>query len=484
MRRTRICWCLALCAAWACSTAFATEERPNVVLIMADDMGYGDPGCYQSASKIPTPNIDRLAREGMRFTDAHTPSAVCTPTRYGLLTGCYSWRTRLKRGVLNGYSRALIEPGRLTLASLLAEQGYRTGCVGKWHLGMGNAEPADYSKPLKPGPNAVGFDESFVIPASLDMPPYVFVKNERATVFPSEQVADSKMRRHGGGGYWRGGAIAPGFEFVDTLPTLTDEAVKFVNAQDNKAPFFLYFPLPAPHTPWMPTEEFRGRTKVGYYGDFVTQVDATIGQVLDALDEKKLADNTLVIFTSDNGAHWLPSDIEEFGHRANADWRGQKADIWEGGHRVPFIVRWPGIVQPGSKSDQLVCLTDCMATLAELAGHKLADDEGEDSYSFLSVLRSSPPDGTLRQAIVHQSGDGTLAIRQGPWKLATKLGSHGFSQPKNVEPREGGPRGQLYHLGKDPAETTNRWLEEPQVVERLESLLTRYQQQGHSRPQP
>lgn len=481
-RAASFCVVLSLVPAFASSLAAEVHRRPNVVLILADDLGFGDPGSYNAQSKIPTPRIDRLASQGMRFTDAHTPSSVCTPTRYGLLTGRYSWRTRLKRGVLKGYSRALIEPSRLTLASLVKQRGYRTACVGKWHLGLGTSEPADYSKPLVPGPNAVGFHESFIIPASLDFEPYVFVENERATTFPSEHIAASKQRRRGGGGFWREGAIAPGFRHADTLPVLASRAVDFIKRQTAAAPFFLYFPLSAPHTPWMPTDEFRGRTGVDYYGDFVAQVDATVGRVLDALDEQKLSDNTLVIFTSDNGAHWLPADIEQFGHRANAPWRGQKADIWEGGHRVPFIVRWPGVVAAGTKSNQLVCLTDVMATLAEILGHELADDEGEDSYSFLAALAGKQSKRPLREAIVHQSGDGTLAIRDGSWKLVTKLGSHGFSRPVNIEPKPAGPAGQLYNLADDPGEKRNRWLAEPEIVERLGTLLSGYQRQGYSRP--
>jgi arylsulfatase A len=458
------------------------HRRPNIVLILADDLGYGDPRVYNPDSKIPTPRIDRLAAEGRRYTDAHTPSSVCTPTRYGLLTGRYPWRSRLKSGVLDGYSPALIEPGRTTIASLLAAEGYRTACIGKWHLGLGATEPADFAQAFKPGVGAAGFAESFVLPASLDMPPYVFVENDRATSLPSAAVAASKMRRHGGGGFWREGAIAPGFEFDATLPTITERAVSFIERQDAKAPFFLYLPLTAPHTPWMPTAEFRGRSAAGYYGDFVAQVDASLGRVLDALEATKLANDTLVIFSSDNGAHWTPEDVAQWEHRASGPWRGQKADIWEGGHRVPFIVRWPGVVAPDSQSQQLVCLTDCLATLAEIVQRPLQTDEAEDSLSFATDLTGSESGTPARDSIVHQSVDGTLAIRQGTWKLASKLGSHGFSQPKNVEVKPDGPRGQLYDLGSDPSESQNLWGEQPQRVKELETLLNRFLAQGFSRP--
>lgn len=464
------------------SAAPSHPTRPNIVLVLADDLGWGDPGCYNSDSRIPTPNIDRLAADGMRFTDAHSPSSVCTPTRYGLLTGRYAWRTRLKQGVLDGYSPALIEPNRLTLASLLKSQGYRTACIGKWHLGLGDASPVDYARPLVPGPNAAGFDEAFIHPASLDMPPYVFVHNDRPTAPPVEHIAGSKMRRYGGGGFWREGAIAAGFRHEDTLPVSTDRALQYIKEQSVHQPFLLYFPLTGPHTPWMPTAEFRGRTSVGYYGDFVAQVDATLGRVLATLEERKLADKTLVIFTSDNGAHWLPSDIDHWKHRANANWRGQKADAWEGGHRVPFIVRWPGVVALTTRSDETVCLTDVLATVAAIVGQELPADAGEDSYNLLPVLLGEQLERPLREATVHHSSDGTFAIRRGPWKLITKLGSRGFSEPKHIDPTPDGPQGQLYHLADDPEEQNNQWQSQPETVARLTQLLSQYQQAGRSRP--
>jgi arylsulfatase A-like enzyme len=471
----------AMALAPAVSLAAEASAKPNIVVILADDLGYGDPGCFNKESKIPTPHIDRLASQGMRFTDAHTPSAVCSPTRYGLLTGRYCWRTKLTRGVLQGYSPLLIERGRMTVASLLKKEGYSTACIGKWHLGLGDAEKADYSKPLKPGPNSVGFDYSLIIPASLDMPPYVFVENEAATKEPTEHIAASKMRRYGGEGFWREGAIAPGFKHIDVLPTCQEKAIAFIRKQTKDCPFFLYLPLNAPHTPWMPTAKFRGKTKVDYYGDFVAQVDACTGAVLKALDDAGLSDNTLVFFTSDNGAHWLPEDIKKYGHRANGNLRGQKSDIWEGGHRVPFIVRWPGHVKPGTTSDELICLTDLLATTAEVVGVKLPKDAGEDSYSIVPAFKGEKRTKPIREAIVHHSGSGLFAIRQGPWKLAMGLGSHGFSEPKNVKPEPKGPKGQLYNLADDPGETKNLWLDKPEIVERLTALLERYQKEGRSR---
>jgi arylsulfatase A-like enzyme len=466
--------------------AFATSEagatKPNIVIILADDLGYGDPRCYNPASNIPTPHIDQLASQGMRFTDAHTPSAVCTPTRYGVLTGRYCWRSALKKGVLDGYSPLLVEPGRLTIATLLKERGYATACVGKWHLGLGDAKPVDYGRALRPGPNALGFDFFFGIPASLDMPPYVFVKNEDVTEAAMATIEASKMRRLGGDGFWRAGAIAPHFKHGDVLPKITEEAVGFIWSQSKDKPFFLYFALTAPHTPWMPTKEFQGTSTAGYYGDFVAQVDATVGRITKALTDARLSENTILIFTSDNGAHWLPDDIERWKHRANDGLRGQKADIWDGGHRVPFIARWPGRIAAASTSAELICLTDFLATAAALAGAKLPDNAGEDSFDLSPVFLGKKYDKSIHEAVVHHSSDGTFGIRQGPWKLAMALGSHGFSLPKDIEPKPREARGQLYNLEDDPEEKNNLWLQKPEVVNRLTALLEKYKSDGRTRP--
>lgn len=468
------------------SLAQAGPKRlPNIIVLLADDMGSGDPHCYNKHSKIPTPNMDRLANQGMRFTDAHTPSSVCSPTRYGLLTGRYAWRSRLKNGVLNGYSPRLIENGRMTLASLLRLHAYRTACIGKWHLGLGDAKKTDYANKLNPGPNDVGFDYFFGIPASLDMDPYVFVENDRPTEMPTDKIAGSAMRRKGGGGFWRGGPIAPSFKHIDVLPTLTKKAVSYLEGQakekDGK-PFFLYFPLSAPHTPWLPTKEFAGKSKAGPYGDFVVQVDATVGAILDALDRLKLSDDTLVIVTSDNGAHWLPSDIMLYMHLANLSYRGQKADIWEAGHRVPFIVRWPGRVPAGRTSDQTICLTDLMATFADIVGEKLPASAGEDSNNLLPVFLGKHKGGPLREATVHHAMNGMFAIRQGDWVFIDGLGSGGFTAPQKEKATPKGPTGQLYNLADDLGQQKNLFLERPEVVERLRVLLRRYQDEGHSRP--
>lgn len=469
----------------------AVAEKPNIVFVLADDLGWGDPHCYNQDSKIPTPAMDRLAAEGMRFTDAHTPSSVCTPTRYGVLTGRYAWRSRLKSGVLWGYSRSLIEPGRMTVASLLRKHGYTTVGIGKWHLGFQEPDPAaaneaaqpevDYSKPLVPGPLSVGFGAYYGIPASLDMEPYLYVRDDRAVRQPVLRIEGSKHRRQGGGGFWRAGPIAPEFAHEEVLQTIAQEATTFIRSQSKDQPFFLYFPLTAPHTPWLPTDGFRGKTQVGHYGDFVAQVDAVLAQVMTALEEAGLAKNTLLIMTSDNGSHWPVDDIFKWGHDANGGFRGQKADIHEGGHRVPFLVRWPGKIEPGSVCGQIICLTDLIATSAAIVGAELPQDAGEDSFSFLPALLGSA-DGSLRESVVHHSANGMFAIRKGDWKFIDGLGSGGFTQPARIKPKPGGSQGQLYNLAEDRAERTNLYRTRSEKVAELEALLSELRSAGRSRP--
>lgn len=471
-------------------------DKPNIVYIIADDLGYGDVQCLNPDSKIPTPNIDRLAADGSRFTDAHSPSAVCTPTRYGILTGRYCWRTRLKRGVLgNGYARALIAEGRETVASFMQRNGYHTGCIGKWHLGFNWSGPGaaavtaqkhgqvEFDKPVTRGPNDVGFDYSFIIPASLDMPPYCWIENQRVVEVPSVVDPGSSRVWAGGGGFWRKGLRSPGFRFNEVLPTIARKSVDYIaqRGKDGK-PFFLYVPFASPHTPWVPNEAFRGKSGAGAYGDFVHETDWAVGQILGALAAHGLADNTLVIMTSDNGAHWPVKQIEKYGHRANHVYRGQKADIWDGGHRVPFLVRWPGRVKAGSVCSETICLTDLLATCAAIIGRKLPDDAGEDSFNILPYLIGEKLERPIREATVHHSMRGVFAIRQNPWKLILGRGSGGFTQPAKIEPAPGQPAGQLYNLDRDPRETKNLWTERPEVVRRLKELLEEYKKTERSAP--
>ncbi len=452
-------------------------QPPNFVVILADDMGYGDLKSYNAASKIPTPNLNGFAASGMRFTDAHSPSAVCTPTRYGLLTGRYAWRTSLKSWVTDGYSPSLIDTSRMTLPKFLKEHGYVTGAFGKWHLGLGVADTVDYYTRLSPGPIDLGFDTFFGIPASLDFAPYVFIDQDRVAELPTEHVDASAMRRHGGGGFWRAGPIAPGFRHKDVLYVTTEKAVDFILSRDN-APFFLYVAFSAPHTPWLPTEEFEGVSDAGPYGDFVAEVDHAVGAILGALDSVGKGSSTFFAFTSDNGAHWLESDIDTWEHRANASLRGQKADIFEGGHRVPLIVRWPGIVDAGSTSDQLVSLTDFIATAADILGRDIAHNGGEDSFSFLPALHGIDIGG--RESMIQHSGDGMFAVRRGNWKLILGRGSGGFTQPSRIETADGDPPGQLFNLAIDPGEENDLYAERSDIVRELSDLLSRIETNGHS----
>ncbi len=457
------------------------SAAPSYVIILADDLGWGDLGCYNAGSKIPTPHLDRLAAEGMRFTDAHSPSAVCTPTRYGVLTGRYAWRTRLKSGVLWGYSPPLIETGRPTLASYLGGQGYPAACIGKWHLGLGwatrseaefgddakpKADPAlvDFARPLTSGPHTLGFSFSFALPASLDMEPYVFIRNGAVAARPDRTVPGSRSQRQGGQGFWREGPVAPGFTHEGVESNLLAQATGFLRHQSAQRPFLLYLPLTSPHDPWVPRPEFRGRTGIGARGDFVAQLDDTVGQLLRVLDQTGLGTNTVVIFTSDNGAHWLPGEVARTGHQANGPWRGMKSDAFEGGHRVPFLVRWPGQVRPGTTSSALVGLNDLFATVAELNGRPPPPGAAEDSVSFAGALRGESGGG--RTSLVLHSINGTFAMRRGNWKLIAGKGSGGWTTAADGD----GPV-QLYDLGRDPGETTNLARDEPARVAELTALL-------------
>jgi arylsulfatase A-like enzyme len=451
---------------------------------MVDDMGYGDPGCYNADSKIPTPHIDSLARDGMRFTDAHAPGPLCHMSRYGLLTGRYPFRTDVGRW----RKHPLIEPGQMTIASLLQAEGYHTAMVGKWHLGF---QENGYDKPLPGGPVDRGFDQYFGIRASTDIPPYFYIRGNQAVSPPTNRIGanDSKNWSPIQGAFWREGGIAPDLELKDVLPRFTDEAISVIgdHVAGNKKngtdqPLMLYLAYPAPHTPWLPSPEFQGRSKASMYGDFLVMVDAMIGRVLKALDENGLADNTLLIFTSDNGPVWYESDVERFAHDSSGGLRGMKADAWECGHRMPFVVRWPGKVKAASVSNQTICFTDLLATFASIVEATLPAEAGPDSFDFSGVLLGTQPEKKpIRENLVIRSGGGMMTIRAGDWKLIQGLGSGGFSQPRRIRPGPGDPPGQLYNLATDLGETKNRYADEPAVVQLLLGQLKKIRNAGRSR---
>lgn len=488
----------------AAASALAAE-KPNLIYILCDDLGYGDVAFLNPAGKIKTPHMDRIARAGMIFTDAHSGSSVCTPTRYGVLTGRYAWRSKLKSGVLGGLSPRLIEPDRITVAAMLQAQGYHTAAIGKWHLGMewakkGSGEVnelnietreqvanVDYAKPIRNGVTAVGFDYFFGISASLDMVPYTYIENDRVTVLPTEDRdypmflgrEQSRVRR---------GPAAPNFEVENVLPDLTAKAVEYIGARAKDAqqgkPFFLYLPLTSPHTPIAPTKEWQGKSGLNAYGDFVMQTDWGVGEVLKALDQQGLTDNTIIILTSDNGCS-PQADFPALaakGHDPSHIFRGHKADIFEGGHRVPFLVSWPGRIKAGTQSAQTICLTDFIRTTADILQVPLPDNAAEDSVSILPALLGQAS-GPLREATVHHSIDGSFSIRQGKWKLEFCSGSGGWSSPRpGQEDTSKLPLVQLYDLESDVAEEHNLQAEQPAVVARLTALIEKYARDGRSTP--
>lgn len=500
--RTIAMVCLLVCLASSWNLLRASDS-PNIIYILADDLGYGDLGCYNPESKVPTPRLDRFATQGMRFRDAHSPSSVCTPTRYALLTGRYAWRTRLQRNVLGPWDKPLIATDRLTVGKLLQQHGYETACIGKWHLGQNYATTdgksvvggiknalsnVDFNKPISDGPIARGFDHYFgtIVP---NYPPYCFIENDRTVGVPSVPMSGANFNIPG--------PTVPGWKLENILPELTSHAVQWIeNAAPTKKPFFLYFSLTSPHYPVVPAPEFVGKTNVGAYGDFVYQTDWCIGQVLDAVDRAGIADNTLVIFTSDNGAE-ITGEVRpgaydrvlEFGHRSSGELRGAKRDAWEGGHRVPFIVRWPVRIQAGTVSDEVVSHVDFMATVAAIVGHELPDNAGEDSVSILPALFGEQLKTPIREATVHHSAKGKFAIRQGDWVLIDA--ASGDDNGTNGEPawlkseREYTAHGQpceLYNLREDLSQRHNLYADKPEIAKKLSSLLKKYIEDGRSTP--
>lgn len=449
----------------------ADESRPNIVVILCDDLGIGDVQVFNpKLGKIKTPNMDRLASKGMSFTDAHSGSSVCTPTRYGLLTGRYAWRTKLQRGVVAGFEPCLIAAGRPTLGSFLKSQGYDTAIIGKWHLNMRFFDPQDELKelagaPLKftppvgskspDGPIDRGFDYFYGIHHARSMKAII----EQNVVIKHDDV-------------------------VNFLPDCESKSIEYIKRHaKSERPFFLYVPLGSPHTPIVPTKKWQGKSGLGDYADFVMQTDDVVGNILKCLDEQQLSDNTLVLFASDNGCSRQAKiqQLKKSGHFVSAGFRGSKADIWEGGHRIPFVAKWPGVIEAGSKSNDTICLTDTFATIADCLGVAAPEKSCEDSVSFFPALQGRAI-SSVRRGIVHHSISGHFAYRSGNWKLVLARASGGWSSPTERNASSDAPEGQLYRMDVDSAEKENLYLSKPEIVAELLSQLERDIRSGRSVP--
>ena len=507
-----------LSAGLLCSSAVLAQNKPNVVIILADDMGYGDVSCNNPNGRIQTPAIDQMAQNGIRFTECHSAGALSGPSRYGLVTGRYFFRATPHNDYW-GYLYPYIEKERLTIGSMMQRAGYNTACIGKWHLGLGwqlkdptkpqilnpkkfDVTNVDFAARINDAPTERGFDYSFILPASLDMPPYGFVRNDRMVDSNMMLVKDAYPhtkpdtefawdRRHTGdddvywerGVWWRNGEMSRSFKFEDCLKDVVEEGIDFIERSANKKkPFFLYLPLTGPHTPWMASEESKGSTALGTYSDFIKDIDNVVAHVNKKLEELGVAENTIVIFASDNGAAWREEDIQQYGHNSNWNRRGQKGDAYDGGHHVPMVVYWPKHIDGGKQYEQSVGLIDIYATLAEVTGQKLVEGQAEDSHSFKSVM-----DGDMktpvRDHILYMSAGNKVAIKKGDWKYIDCLGSDGFTPPYQLNAVKNGPQGQLYNMREDVMEQNNRYLSEPDKVKELKSDIEKYKKQGYSRPQ-
>lgn len=501
MNCLRVSWILLFCVL-ASLASIAAEKLPNVVIIYADDMGFGDLGANNPQSKIPTPNLDRLAAEGLRFTDGHSSSGICTPSRFALLTGQHHWRRF--HGIVNAFGKTVFTPDDFTLAKMFSAKGYNTACIGKWHLGWDwkamlkpgiqqetykdkngrtqirrQASDYDWSKPIPDGPCAQGFDYYFG-DGTINFPPYCWVENDRVVEAPTVKM-DTKLFKSIPEGYWefRPGPMVEGWDPYQVLPTLADKAVAWIEKQTADQPFFLYFPLPSPHAPIIPNDEYRGKSEAGPYGDFVFESDAMAGRVLQALEKAGLAENTMVVFTADNGPEKYAYERQKkFDHWSSGPSRGLKRDVWEGGHRVPFVIKWPGKTTPGSVSDETVSQVDLAAMFAAVVGYELDAKEAVDSYNLIPVLTGADYAKPLRKATVQNTYDRAFALRQGDWVyIDAKSGEHSespnwFAEKRGYE-KETTP-GLLYNLKEDPAQHKNLYAAHPEKVSEMKVLLDRY----------
>jgi len=481
------------------------HRQPNIIIIYADDMGYGDLNCQNPNSKIPTPNLDQLASEGMRFTDAHSSSGICSPSRFALLTGTYHWRRQ--HDIVGAFGKPFFQDSDITLPQLLKTIGYTTACIGKWHLGWdwdfkndpsgevmqwGKSrkvylpEDIDWSKPVAGGPLDRGFDYYFG-DGTINFPPYAWVENDRIIEMPTEEMDINNIGFDTKEGQWefRPGPKVKDWNPYEVLPTLAEKSLEWIKKRNEDQPFFLYFALPSPHAPIIPNDEFDGKSQAGGYGDFLVQTDYVAGQVVEALKEKGLEENTIVIFSADNGTEsYAWKRAEKYGHFSMGDFRGLKRDVWEGGHHVPFIIKWPGQVEPGSISNEVISQLDIMATLAVIVGIDLPENAAPDSYSFLPVIKGEDYNSPLREATVHNTYESKWGIRKGNWLYINhKTGGH-REMPESFKKLTGytdfDTPGLLFDMEHDSEQGVNLYEEYPEIIIEMDSLIQEYRNTSNS----
>ncbi len=482
------------------------ENRyPNIVIIYADDMGYGDLNCQNPESKIPTPNLDQLASEGMRFTDAHSSSGICSPSRFALLTGTYHWRRQ--HGIVGAFGKPFFKDSDITLPQLLKEKSYNTACIGKWHLGWDwefKNEPSgevmqwgrmrkfylakdiDWSKPVAGGPLDRGFDYYFG-DGTINFPPYAWVENNTFLQAPTAEMDVNNIGFDTKEGQWefRPGPMVEGWNPYEVLPTLTKKTVAWINERDDKKPFFLYFALPSPHAPIIPNDEFDGKSQAGGYGDFMFQTDWVIGEVLKALKKKGLEENTIIIFSADNGPEKYAFErAQRYDHFSMGNFRGLKRDVWEGGHHVPFIIKWPGHVEAGAVSEEVVSQVDIMATVAGIIGMELPENAAPDSYNLLPVIKGEPSQSPLREATVHNTYKNKWGLRQGKWLYINNSTGEETKMPESFKKLRGytdfETKGLLFDMENDPEQHVNLYEKYPETISKMDELLQKYREEGSS----
>jgi arylsulfatase A len=493
---------IALLCVLSVSCTKASKDMPNIVIIYADDMGYGDLNCQNSDSKIPTPNLDQLASEGMRFSDAHSSSGICSPSRFALLTGSYHWRRM--HGIVSSFGKPMFKDSDVTLPQVLKAKGYETACIGKWHLGWDwnfkntpsgerfywdkthkvyLLEDIDWESPIKGGPLDRGFDYYFG-DGTINFPPYAWIENDRFLETPNDIFEFDKFAREPKGESWdsRPGPMVKGWDPYQVLPTLTKKTIEWINNRHKEQPFFLYFALPSPHMPIIPNDEFDGKSDAGAYGDFMYQTDFIVGEVLKAIQENGFEDNTLIIFSSDNGPESIAWERAlKYNHFSMGQFRGLKRDVWEGGHHIPFIVKWPNHVRAGSVSDEVISQVDIMATISDIADIDLPENSAPDSYSFLSVLQEEEYQSPLREATIYNTNKKTWAIRKGDWLyINDKTGSNMRKMPEPFMKLRAYKTfktpGLLFNMREDEEQRINLYNEYPEKVSELKKLLEDYRE--------